>query len=242
MQTVRSDAHIAIARQAVRESLVLLKNDNSALPIDKSTATIYVAGQGADDIGMMCGGWTMTWQGLTGNITTGTTIINAIRRAVSPTTTVDYNKFGKFEGHAELGIVVVGEMPYAEGQGDKADLRLSEADIELINEVRPMVDKLVVLIISGRPLVITDQFSSVDAWVAVWLPGTEGEGVSDVLFGDYPFTGKLPYTWPRSNDQLPINENNAAGKTGCDAPFLPFGFGLGAAGSSPNVQPDCSDQ
>ena len=190
---------------------------------------------------MMCGGWTMTWQGLTGNITTGTTIINAIRRAVSPTTTVDYNKFGKFEGHAEIGIVVVGETPYAEGQGDKADLRLSEADIELITEVRPMVDKLIMIIISGRPLVITDQFSKADAWVAAWLPGTEGEGVSDVMFGDYPFTGKLPYTWPRSNDQLPINENNAAGKTGCDAPFLPFGYGLGAAGSSPIVQPDCSD-
>ena len=229
MRTVRSDAHIAVARQAVRESLVLLKNDHSALPIDKAANTIFVAGQGADDIGMMCGGWTMTWQGLTGNITTGTTIINAIRAAASPSTIVDYDKYGKFKGKANIGVAVVGEMPYAEGVGDKADLRLSDADITLISNVRSSVDKLIVIIISGRPLVITDQFSSADAWVAAWLPGTEGEGISDVLFGDYPFTGKLPYTWPRSNDQLPINENKV-GKTGCEAPFFPFDYGLGDAG------------
>jgi len=242
MQTVRSDAHIEVARQAVRESLVLLKNDNSALPVDKKVQSIIVAGQGADDIGMMCGGWTMTWQGLTGNITTGTTIINAVRRAVSASTNVEYDKFGNYGGHADVGIVVVGETPYAEGQGDKADLRLSDSDIQLINKVRPLVDKLVVLIISGRPLVITDQLATADAWVAAWLPGTEGEGISDVLFGDYPFTGKLPYTWPRSNDQLPINENNSTGKTGCEAPLFPFGYGLGAAGSMPIVQPDCSGE
>jgi beta-glucosidase len=242
MQSVRSEAHIAIARQAVRESMVLLKNEDATLPIDKNTASVFVAGQGADDIGMMCGGWTMTWQGLTGNITTGTTIINAIRKAVSSSTSVDYDKFGNFDGHANIGIAVVGETPYAEGVGDKADLRLSDADIDLINHIRPKVDKLVVLIISGRPLIITDQLSVADAWVAAWLPGTEGEGISDVLFGDYPFTGKLPYSWPRTNDQLPINENNAIGRTGCDAPLFPLGYGLGEASSAPIIQPDCSDQ
>jgi beta-glucosidase len=239
IQTVRSDAHLAIARQAVRESLVLLKNDNSVLPIAKTTPKIFVAGQGADDIGMMCGGWTITWQGESGNITIGTTIINAIRVAVSPATTVDYNKYGKFDGKADVGFVVVGEMPYAEGVGDQADLSLTDADVKMINDVRPLVDKLVVIIISGRPLVITDQYSIADVWVAAWLPGTEGEGVSDVLFGDYSFTGKLPYSWPRSNAQLPINENNSAGKAGCDAPFFPFGYGLGESGSSPIIQPEC---
>lgn len=239
IQTVRSDAHIAIARQAVRESQVLLKNDNSALPIQRTTSKIFVAGQGADDIGMMCGGWTISWQGQSGSIDTGTTILNGIKAAVSPDTTVQYDKYGTFDGKADIGIVVVGEMPYAEGIGDKADLRLSDTDIRVIQNVRPSVDKLIVIIISGRPLVITDQFSTADAWVAAWLPGTEGEGVSDVLFGDYPFTGKLPYSWPRSNAQLPINENNFAGKTGCDAPFFPFGYGLGAAGSQPIVQPTC---
>jgi beta-glucosidase len=239
IQTVRSDSHIAIARQAVRESLVLLKNDNSALPIQKATPKIFVAGQGADDIGMMCGGWTISWQGQTGSIDIGTSVLNGIKANVSTDTTVKYNKYGTFDGKADVGIVVVGEMPYAEGRGDKADLSLSDADIKVINNVRPSVDKLIVIIISGRPLVITDQFSTADAWVAAWLPGTEGEGVSDVLFGYYPFTGKLPYSWPRSNAQLPINENNSAGKTGCDAPFFPFGYGLGDAGSQPIVQPTC---
>jgi beta-glucosidase len=239
IQTVRSDEHLALARQAVRESLVLLKNDNSALPIAKDTPSIYVAGQGADDIGMMCGGWTITWQGESGNIQIGTTIISAIKAAVSPNTTVEYDKYGRFDGEAGVGIVVVGEMPYAEGLGDKADLSLSVADVAVINNVRPSVDKLIVVIISGRPLVITDQFPTADAWVAAWLPGSEGAGVADVLFGDYPFTGKLPYTWPRSNDQLPINENNDVGKTGCEAPLFHFGYGLGEAGSQPIQWMDC---
>lgn len=239
IQTVRSNAHVAIARQAVQESLVLLKNENGALPIAKNTPRIFVAGQGADDIGMMCGGWTISWQGQTGGIDLGTTIINGIKSMVSPETTVEYNHDGNFTSRAEVGIVVAGEIPYAEGHGDKADLSLSEPDIQAIKNMRAVVDKLIVVLISGRPLIITDQLSTADAWVAAWLPGTEGEGVSDGLFGDHPFTGKLPYTWPRSNAQLPMNENNSAGKTGCDAPLFPFGYGLGEAGSQPIVQPSC---
>jgi beta-glucosidase len=239
IQTVRSDAHVAVARQAVQESLVLLKNDNTALPIDKNTPKIYVAGQGADDIGMMCGGWTISWQGQTGSVDVGTTILNGIKATVSPDTSVVYNKDGNFTEQANVGMVVVGEMPYAEGVGDKADLSLSDTDVKTINNLRRLVDKLIVVIISGRPLIITDQFSTADAWVEAWLPGTEGEGVSDVLFGDHPFVGKLPYTWPRSKAQLPINENNSAGKISCDAPFFPFGYGLGDAGSQPIVQPSC---
>ncbi len=239
IQTVRSDAHIAIARQAVQELLVLLKNDNSALPIAKDTPRIFVAGQGADDIGMMCGGWTISWQGQTGAIDVGTTILNGIKALVSPNTTVEYNKDASFTDKADVGIVVVGETPYAEGLGDKADLSLSETDIKTINAMKPLVGKLIVVILSGRPLVITDQLTTADAWVEAWLPGTEGEGVGDVLFGDAPFVGKLPYTWPRSNAQLPINENNSVGKNGCDAPLFPFGYGLGQAGSQPIVQPSC---
>ena len=239
IKTVRSDAHVAIARQAVQESLVLLKNDSAALPVSKNTPKILVAGQGADDIGMMCGGWTISWQGQTGSIQVGTTILNGIKTIVSSDTTVEYEKYGKFANHADVGIVVVGEMPYAEGLGDKADLRLADSDIKMITNMRPLVDKLIVVIISGRPMIITDQFSMADAWVMAWLPGTEGQGVSDMLFGDHPFTGRLPYTWPRFNEQLPINENNAAGKIGCDAPMFPFGYGLGNAGSQPIVQPSC---
>ena len=168
IQTVRSDAHIAVARQAVQESLVLLKNDDAALPIAKNTPTIYVAGQGADDIGMMCGGWTISWQGQTGSIDTGTTILNGIKAIVSPGTIVDYNKDGNFTGKADVGIVVVGEMPYAEGIGDKADLSLSATDVQTITAMRPLVAKLIVVIISGRPLIITDQLAN---RTPGWRPG-----------------------------------------------------------------------
>ena len=137
ISTVRSDEHVAIARQAVQESLVLLKNDNAALPIAKNTPKVFVAGQGADDIGMLCGGWTISWQGQTGNIDIGTTILNGIKTLVSADSTVEYNPTGKFSGKANVGIVVVGEMPYAEGLGDKADLSLSDADIQAINNMRP---------------------------------------------------------------------------------------------------------
>ena len=157
-----------------------------------------------------------------------------------PETSVEYSKYGDFTVKADVGIAVVGEMPYAEGIGDKADLELSARDVNTIEKMRSMVDKLIVVIVSGRPLVITKQLDVADAWVAAWLPGTEGEGISDDLFGDHPFVGKLPYTWPRANVQLPINKNNDPGTSGCDAPLFPFGFGLGDAGSQPIKQPICS--
>jgi beta-glucosidase len=94
---------------------------------------------------------------------------------------------------------------------------------------------LIVIILSGRPLVITEQLPLADAWVAAWLPGTEGAGIADVLFGDYPFTGKLPYTWPRTNEQLPININNAGDRTGCDGPLFPFGYGLEFGEDTPEI-------
>jgi beta-glucosidase len=142
-------------------------------------------------------------------------------------------QFPGFNGKAPVGIAIVGEMPYAEGMGDRADLTLYKVDLTVINALRPKVDKLIVVILSGRPLVITDQYQTADAWVAAWLPGSEGAGVADVLFGDYPFVGNLPYTWPRSNDQLPLNINNLANLTGCAAPLFSFGYGLGNAGSQP---------
>jgi beta-glucosidase len=226
ISSIRSPEHLELAREAVRKSLVLLKNDDETLPLSKDTKSILVAGQGADNIGMQCGGWTIEWQGKSGNITTGTTILDGIKATVSRTTQVKYNRSGEFNEDAEIGIVVVGEEPYSEGVGDVNDLRLSEADINAIKNTKTHVKKLIVVILSGRPLVITNQVDQADAWVAAWLPGTEGSGIADVLFGDYPFTGKLSFSWPRSNEQLPININNASGKTGCDAPLFPFGYGL----------------
>ena len=125
---------------------------------------------------------------------------------------------------AQVCIAVVGEEPYAEGIGDKADLALSNDDVKLLDKLRPICPKLVVVLLSGRPMVVTDQLPNWDAFVAAWLPGTEGQGIADVLFGDQPFSGKLPYTWPRSNDQLPFDFTNLP--TGDQAPLFPFGFGL----------------
>lgn len=227
LSEVGSDKHREVAREAVRQSLVLLKNEQDTLPLAKEAPLIFVAGRAANDIGTQSGGWTIEWQGKSGNITEGTTILEAIESTISPESTVEYNRFGKYDditdqnGHlaqADIGLVVVGEEPYAEGRGDKADLSLSDADINLIERVRERSKKLVVILISGRPLIITDQLASTDAFVAAWLPGTEGQGVADVLFGDYAFTGKLSYTWPRSMEQVPLPDG--------EEPLFPFGFGL----------------
>lgn len=248
IDSVGSDAHREIAREAVRKSLVLLKNEGDVLPLAKDAAAIFVAGAGANDIGIQSGGWSIEWQGMTGKISPGTTILEGISAAVNNQDQVIYDKTGKFNQQleensspiiADVGIVVVAENPYAEGVGDKVDLDLSDTDIKLIQEMRERSEKLVVIILSGRPLVITEQYQIPDAWIAAWLPGTQGEGVADVLFGNFPFTGKLPYTWPRSNEQLPININNIGDKTGCEGPLFPFGYGLGEAGSNPIKWIEC---
>jgi len=230
-----------LAREAVNKSLVLLKNEKKALPIPRNTATIYVAGVAANDIGTQCGGWTITWQGSTGPIQPGTTILEGIQASVSEATQVTYSEAAVFDGIADYGIAVVGEVPYAEGYGDKQDLSLSGYDQEIIDQLREHSRKLIVVIVSGRPLIITDQYPVADAWVAAWLPGTEGEGVADGLFGLTPFTGQLPYTWPRFNSQLPINVNNSSELKGCEAPLFPYGFGLGEAGSRPIKWLDCQE-
>jgi beta-glucosidase len=221
---VGSEEHREVAREAVRKSLVLLKNEGDVLPLAKDAPVIFVAGRGANDVGMQTGGWTIEWQGALGSITPGTTILQAIEDVVAEGTVVRYNQKGNFDqneeySRADVGIVVVGEVPYAEGVGDRFDLSLSETDVEMIARVREVVDKVVLVVISGRPLIITEQLDLCDAVVAAWLPGTEGQGVADVLFGDYPFTGKLSYTWPRSMDQVPLG-------SGEGEPLFPFGYGL----------------
>ncbi len=193
---------------------------------------------------MQNGGWTLQWQGQPGNDDEGTTIFSGIKAAVSSDTRVEFSRQGIFSEFknaddsaliADAGIVVLAEQPYAEGVGDAADISLNEDETKLITEMKKQSQTVIVILISGRPRVITEQLPLADAWVAAWLPGTEGAGIADVLFGDYPFTGKTPYSWPRSNDQLPINVNNAADKTGCDAPLFPFGYGLAYDDPSPEI-------
>ncbi len=236
--SVGSDAHRQLAREAVRQSVVLLKNDNNALPVAKETPLIYVAGMGADNMGLQSGGWTIEWQGLTGDVQPGTTILEGIRAAVSPDSEVQYDPDGSFEGTADIAIAVVGEFPYAEGAGDKRDLGLSTKDISVIENARAHSESLIVVILSGRPLIITDQLEVAGAWVAAWLPGTEGQGISDVLFGDHPFTGKLPVSWPRSMDQVPLDIDNPPAQ-GCAGPLFPIGYGLDSQSNEPGGLLDC---
>ena len=223
---VGSAAHRDVARQAVRESLVLLKNENNTLPISKKLTRIHVAGKSADDIGDQCGGWTISWQGSTGAITKGTTILKSIQNVVSPTgqgADVIYTENGTGAEGATLGIAVVGELPYAEGLGDRGDLSLDEEDITVVKNLKNAGIPVVVIVISGRPLIVSEILPQTDALVASFLPGTEGGGIADILFGDFKPTGKLSFTWPRSNDQLPLNIHSP--KETYD-PLFAFGFGL----------------
>jgi beta-glucosidase len=218
---VGSAAHRAVARQAVRESLVLLKNDG-VLPLAKSgTYKITVAGKNANNIGNQAGGWTISWQGSSGNITPGTTIFQGIQNAVAPGVTVEYRTNLNQPWSADIGIAVIGETPYAEGQGDDADLSLDGADLNVVSKVCEKATKCIVVLVSGRPLIINDQLALANAFVAAWLPGTEGQGVADVLFGDYNFSGTLPMTWPNNISQVPINVGDDPYQ-----PLFPYGIGL----------------
>jgi len=223
-----SKEHRELAREAVRKSLVLLKNGKSAgkplLPLDKNAPKILVAGTHPNNLGYQCGGWTIEWQGLSGNSTIGTTILQAIKFAVSSSTQVIYQQnpdanYVKGQGFS-YAIVVVGEAPYAEMNGDNLNLTIPLGGGDTIKNVCSSL-KCLVILISGRPLVIEPYLPLVDAFVAAWLPGTEGQGVTDVIFGDYGFQGKLPRTWFKSVDQLPMN----VGDKHYD-PSFPLGFGL----------------
>ncbi len=199
LSVIGSDQHRTLAREAVRKSQVLLKNENSLLPLSISLHKIIVAGSAADNLGRQAGGWTTEWQGIDGNNgIVGTTILKAIKNSVSKNTEVEYNKLGDFsfaDNLADVGIVVVGEKPYAEGWGDNANPSLGPEDLAAIAKTKAKSKKIVVVIISGRPLDIASYSKNWDSIVASWLPGSEGEGVTDVLFGRYPFTGILPVKW-----------------------------------------------
>ncbi|XP_031100696.1 uncharacterized protein LOC116004685 [Ipomoea triloba] len=221
--------HRDLAREAVRKSLVLLKNGKDTtkpfLPLDKNAKRILVAGQHADDLGFQCGGWTKTWDGQSGRITIGTTILDAIRASVGGETEVVYEQNPSLDTFSNqqfsFSIVVVGEAPYCESGGDSKDLIIPFNGSKLISFVADRVPTLAILI-SGRPMYLEPSLlEKVDGFVAAWLPGTEGAGVTEAIFGDHEFHGRLPMSWFRSIDQVPMNP----GENGYD-PLFPVGFGL----------------
>jgi beta-glucosidase len=235
LDQVGSAEHRELARKAVAESQVLLKNADDVLPLE-ADGDIYVAGRNADNIGNQAGGWTIAWQGISGDIIPGTTILEGIRE-VAPDATVTFSADASAPMTGQdVGIVVVGETPYAEGYGDiggpecdwcttaqqeEKSLSLQPGDQAVIDTVCGAIETCVVLVVSGRPQVLTDQLAEMDALVASWLPGSEGAGIADVLFGRLGFSGKLSMTWPRTEAQVPIN----VGDTPYD-PLFAFGWGL----------------
>lgn len=219
LSTVGSAEHRELARQAVRESQVLLRNDG-VLPLAKNGGKIFVAGKNADDVGNQSGGWTISWQGSSGDITEGTTILEGIRRTAKSQVTYDAGGNGIDQSY-RAAIAVVGETPYAEGEGDRPNgLGLDAEDLATIAKLKQSGVPTVVVTVSGRPLDIAEEVDGWNALLASWLPGTEGQGVADVLFGDHDPTGKLPMTWMASFDQQPINTGDG------QQPLYPVGFGL----------------
>jgi len=221
-KTFGSAEHRQVAREAVRQSLVLLKNQNQALPLKKTAARIHVGGKSADDIGNQCGGWTIDWQGKSGEVTPGgTTVLAAIRQAVSKGTQVTFSKDGTGAAGATVGVVVIGERPYAEGNGDRTDLALAQEDVAAVANMKAAGIPVVVILFSGRPMILGGVVDQADAVVAAWLPGTEGEGIADVLFGDFRPTGKLSFAWPRSMAQVARHPGDKE-----HDPLFAFGYGL----------------
>lgn len=217
--------HRAVARAAVQESLVLLKN-SGVLPL-KTGAHILVAGDGADDVAKQSGGWTLTWQG-TGtkpeHFPGATSIFAGVREAITggggtATLSVD----GSFTTKPDAAIVVFGEDPYAEFQGDRADIYFDDTrgSLDTIKRLKAAAIPVVAVFLSGRPLWVNRHINAADAFVAAWLPGSEGGGVADVLFGKVDFKGKLPFSWPADAKGAPLNVGDAEYK-----PLYPFGFGL----------------
>jgi len=223
---VGSPGHRTVAREAVQKSLVLLKNKRNILPIRKGIGHIHVAGPKADDMKSQCGGWTLSWQGSGHLLSGGTTILEGIRKSVEGTgSLVTYSEDGVVPCGANVVFVVFGENAYAEYKGDRGDdcdpFCLCAEDNAVIDRVVNSHVPVIGILLSGSPVMISDQLEKFDALIAAWIPGSEGQGIADVLFGDYNPTGKLPYTWPRSVDQIPIND-----PFGTQNPLFPYGFGL----------------
>ncbi|WP_233260156.1 glycoside hydrolase family 3 protein [Luteibacter sp. OK325] len=238
-EVVGSPSHRAVARRAVRESLVLLKNNHGVLPIDPRKH-VLVAGDGADNIPKQNGGWTLTWQGTgqtNANFPGATSIWAGLQAQVKAAGgSAELSVEGDYKQKPDVAIVVFGEDPYAEFQGDRANLAYhpgNDHDLDLIRKLRGQGVPVVAVFLTGRPLWVNREINAADAFVVAWLPGSEGEGIADVLLraGDgriaHDFHGKLAYAWPRSAVQVPV----AAIAKG-EHPQFPYDFGLTYAASA----------
>jgi hypothetical protein len=229
IDSVGSAGHRAVARECVRESMVLLKKKDGILPLRKTNTRILVAGSNADNIGNQCGGWTISWQGRSGNITIGTTILQGMRKKIDTNATIEYSINGTFTNtSADYSVIVIGETPYAEGSGDRTDLSISQTDVNLVKKMKGYGAPVVVILVSGRPLILEKILHFSDVIIAAWLPGTEGDGVAEVLFGDYQPKGRLSHTWPKSMSQIPINFGDTV-----YSPLYEYGFGIDTLADSP---------
>lgn len=198
LDVVGSEPHRRLARAAVAASVVPLVGGDR-LPIAPD-ANVLTAGEAIDDIGLACGGWTVRWEGGTGDITPGRTVLDGLREHLADR--VAHAADGRFDRRAAVGIVSVHETPYVEGGGDRADLSIPDEQLDVVRRLRDAVDHLVVLVVSGRPLVIEPIVEIADTVLAGWLPGSEAAGIADVIVGAAPLTGRLPVTWPRTATQV----------------------------------------
>jgi beta-glucosidase len=226
--------HRSIARKCVRESLVLLKKRDDILPLPKEGLNILVAGSNANDIGNQCGGWTLFWAGFSGNDFPGTSIYSGLQQ-VAPGNSYTLSQDASAGDNTDLGILVIGETPYAEYTGDRnsIDALFSVQDIEAVKTMHSYGIPVIVILVTGRPVNIQKIAPYADVIIAAWLPGTEGQGIADILFGDYTPSGKLSFTWPRGNSQLPVNIGDEVYD-----PLYPYGYGITSfdnsiAGSDP---------
>jgi beta-glucosidase len=232
-ETLGSPAHRALARRAVRESLVLLKNNGALLPLSPKQK-VLVTGDGAHNYAKQSGGWTLTWQGTGADNTRfpgATSIWEGIRDNVQKAGgTAEQSVDGSYRTRPDVAIVVFGENPYAEGVGDRRNLLLraeGNAHLEILAKLRAEKIPVVAVFLSGRPLWVNRELNAAQAFVAAWLPGSEGAGIADVLFRRpdghvaYDFRGKLSFSWPRTAVQFALHQDNQ----GYD-PLFAFGFGL----------------
>jgi beta-glucosidase len=212
LQTVGSETHRSLARRAVRQSIVLLKNEGALLPF-RPSMRLVVAGAGATSLTRQAGGWTVGWQGAENKPFLGTTLFDAMKNQASDPELVTLSPTGEAltgeSGKPDAAVLVMSENAYAEGRGDSATLDPSAEDIAALDKLVARGIPTVVVVYSGRPIMIEPHLGKARAWLAAWLPGSAGEGVADVLYGAYHPTGKLSHTWPRKISDIPLNLGDA---------------------------------